>query len=124
VVKAAAENRFNGKEVMTLLLDRRGADVPITEAVVKAAAANEDNNELLRYLHHFSAFDITDGIIQAAATSGQADALHLLDEWAGTCVVAKRSMDIAQFCAAAKRGDTAAVLHFVKEGIPPDERDI
>ena len=28
------------KEIMTLLLDRRGGDVPITEGVVKAAAGN------------------------------------------------------------------------------------
>ena len=38
VVMAAAENEYNGKEVMMRLLDRRGADVPITEEVVKAAA--------------------------------------------------------------------------------------
>jgi ankyrin repeat protein len=33
-------------------------------------------------------------------------------------------MEIAQFCAAAKLGDTTTVLRLVKEGIPPDERDI
>lgn len=38
VVKAAAGNEENGEEVMTLLLDRRGADVQITEEAVKAAA--------------------------------------------------------------------------------------
>jgi hypothetical protein len=124
VVKAAAGNSGNGKEVMALLLDQRGAEVVITEEVVKAAAANEDDSRLLRYIHHFSAFEVTKEIIQAAATSGQTAALRLFDEWAGRCVVAQHSMNIAQFCAAAKRGDTAAVLHLVKEGIPPDERDI
>ncbi|KFY32484.1 hypothetical protein V493_00153, partial [Pseudogymnoascus sp. VKM F-4281 (FW-2241)] len=40
VVKAAAGNWRSGKEVMALLLDRRGDDVHITDDVVKAAAGN------------------------------------------------------------------------------------
>jgi hypothetical protein len=44
-VEAAAGNWKNGKEVMTLLLDRRGADIQITEDVVKAAAGNLLNGE-------------------------------------------------------------------------------
>lgn len=43
-VEAAAGNWKNGK-VMTLLLDRRGADIQITEDVVKAAAGNLLNGE-------------------------------------------------------------------------------
>jgi ankyrin repeat protein len=39
-VKAAARNWDSGKEVMTLLLDRRGTDIQITEEVVEAAAGN------------------------------------------------------------------------------------
>jgi hypothetical protein len=38
VVKAAARNWSNGKEVMTLLLDRRGDQITITEEAVRAAA--------------------------------------------------------------------------------------
>jgi hypothetical protein len=40
VVKATAENAWNGKGILTLLLDRRGDDVHITEVMkdlVKAA---------------------------------------------------------------------------------------
>jgi hypothetical protein len=33
------------KEVMTLLLERRGDGVPVTEEVVKAAAGNEESGE-------------------------------------------------------------------------------
>jgi hypothetical protein len=40
VVKAAAGNYRCGKEVMALLLDRRGDQIAITEEVVKAAAGN------------------------------------------------------------------------------------
>ena len=40
MVKAAAENWQNGKEVMVLLLEKRGDEVEITEEVVKAAAGN------------------------------------------------------------------------------------
>jgi hypothetical protein len=35
VVKAAVGNWESGKEIITLLLDRRGGDVPITKGVVK-----------------------------------------------------------------------------------------
>ncbi|KAH7112398.1 vegetative incompatibility protein HET-E-1 [Dactylonectria macrodidyma] len=45
VAHAAAGNWENGKEVMGLLLDRRGDDIPITEEVVKAASGNEYNGE-------------------------------------------------------------------------------
>lgn len=37
VVKAAVGNGRNGKEVMMLLLEQRGADMVITKEVVKAA---------------------------------------------------------------------------------------
>ncbi|KAK2685838.1 hypothetical protein QWA68_015853 [Fusarium oxysporum] len=45
VVKAAAGNWENGKEVMELLLDRRGDQVMITEDVVTAAAINWKNGK-------------------------------------------------------------------------------
>ncbi|KAI8417164.1 hypothetical protein FOFC_03477 [Fusarium oxysporum] len=45
VVKAAASNHGNGKEVMGLLLDRRRDQVAITEPVVKAAVIHDDNEE-------------------------------------------------------------------------------
>jgi hypothetical protein len=124
VVKAAAGNEGNGKEVMALLLEERSTEVVFTEEVIKVAAANKDSERLVRYIHHFSAFEVTNGIIEAAATSGQTATLRLLDEWAGTSVVTQRSKDIARLCAAAKRGDAATVLRLVKEGIPPDEKDI
>jgi hypothetical protein len=44
VVKAAAGNWRNGKEVMALLLDQRGPEVKITEDVVKEAASNESTD--------------------------------------------------------------------------------
>ncbi|KAI3341483.1 hypothetical protein F4824DRAFT_496233 [Ustulina deusta] len=39
VVMAAAENYENGKEFMTLLLDRRGEQIVITEEVISITAA-------------------------------------------------------------------------------------
>jgi hypothetical protein len=44
-VKAAAANKYYSKEVIALLLDRRSADVTITEEVVKAAAGNQRNGK-------------------------------------------------------------------------------
>ena len=45
MMKTAAENYKSGKEVMTLLLRQREADVVITEEVVKAAAGNEESGK-------------------------------------------------------------------------------
>jgi hypothetical protein len=45
VVKAAAGNWRSSKEVIILLLNRRGGDVPITEGVVEAAAENKDSSK-------------------------------------------------------------------------------
>ncbi|KAJ4176395.1 hypothetical protein NW755_014436, partial [Fusarium falciforme] len=45
VVKAAAENEESGKEILALLLDKRGTEIQITEEVVKAAAENEESGK-------------------------------------------------------------------------------
>jgi ankyrin repeat protein len=51
VLKAAAGNSESGKEVMALLLDRRGDQITITEDVVKAAAGNyESGKEVMALL--------------------------------------------------------------------------
>jgi len=55
VVKAAAGNSGNGKEVMSLLLEGRGTEITIMEEVVKAAAGNgsdgkEDSVHLGKFL--------------------------------------------------------------------------
>jgi hypothetical protein len=45
VVKAAVGNRERGKEIMILLLDRRGGDILITKGVVKAVAGNRERGK-------------------------------------------------------------------------------
>jgi hypothetical protein len=45
VVVAAAGNNYNGKEIMELLLDKRGNKVQITQEVVVAAAQNYGNSK-------------------------------------------------------------------------------
>ena len=70
VVKAAAGNSRNGKEVMTLLLEQREADVMITEEVVKAAAGNSGNGkEVMTLLLEQRGADvmITEEVVKAAA---------------------------------------------------------
>jgi predicted Fe-Mo cluster-binding NifX family protein len=69
VVKAAAGNDNNGKEVMALLLDQRGADIVITEEVVKAAAGNDNNGkEVMALLLDQRGADvvITEEVVKAA----------------------------------------------------------
>ena len=41
ITEKVVEAAARNEKVMTLLLDRRGDDIPITEEVVKAAARNE-----------------------------------------------------------------------------------
>ena len=51
VVKAAAENKYSGKEVIRLLLNRLSNDVKITEDVVKTAAGNwNSGKEVIKLL--------------------------------------------------------------------------
>jgi hypothetical protein len=45
VVKVAVGNEWNGKEVMTVLLEQCGVDVVITEEVMKAAAGNKESGK-------------------------------------------------------------------------------
>ena len=49
VVKADAWNNGNGKEVMALLLDQRGADVRITEEMVYKSGVLEHSNGFFRW---------------------------------------------------------------------------
>ncbi|KAK4182058.1 hypothetical protein QBC35DRAFT_468368, partial [Podospora australis] len=70
VVRAAAGNWRNGKEVMTLLLEKRGDDFKITEEVVKAAAGNTGNGkEVMALLLEKQGDDIqiTEEVVKAAA---------------------------------------------------------
>ena len=52
VLAAAASNHISGKEVMTILLDQGGEDLPITEMVVEAAIGNysEEGKEVMKLL--------------------------------------------------------------------------
>ena len=122
VVVAAAGNYY-GKEVMALLLDRRGDEVQITQEVIVAAAGNDDGGRVVEYLHERTPIDITDNVIRSAATSGQESTLCLFDQWAEDSIVAKNWFDIAHLCAAAKEGNTKTVLELTERGVPPDKQD-
>ena len=51
MVKAVAGNKYNGKEVMRLLLQEYNQEISITEEIVEVAVDNKDNNkEILRLL--------------------------------------------------------------------------
>lgn len=70
MVKAAAGNWINGKEVMTFLLDKRGGDLVITEEVVKAAAGNRRNGKEVMTLlldKRGSEVTVTEEVVKAAA---------------------------------------------------------
>jgi hypothetical protein len=70
VVRAAAKNYRNGKEVMALLLDQRGDQITITEDVVKAAARNRGNGKEVMALlldQRGDQITITEDVVKAAA---------------------------------------------------------
>ena len=69
-VEATAGNSKNGKEVMSLLLDRRGDQITITEEVVKAAARNRVSGEEVMALllnQRGDQITITEEVVKAAA---------------------------------------------------------
>ena len=70
VLVAAASIEENAKEMMALLLDRRGDQIEITEDVVKAAAGNRGNGKQVMALlldRRGDQIKITDDIVETAA---------------------------------------------------------
>ncbi|RBA10996.1 hypothetical protein FPRO05_14321 [Fusarium proliferatum] len=70
VMQIAASSSNNGKEVIALLLDRRGDEVTITEKVVKAAAANYSHGkEVMELLlnRRGDEVTITEEVVKVAA---------------------------------------------------------
>ncbi|KAI8650762.1 NACHT domain-containing protein [Fusarium keratoplasticum] len=74
VLKGAAKNEKSGKEILALLLDKRGDEIQITEGVVKAAAGNyQSGKEILALLldKRGDEIQITEGVVKAAAGNYQ-----------------------------------------------------
>jgi hypothetical protein len=82
VVKAAAGNSENSKNVMALLLDRRGDNVKITEEVVKVAGNSLNSKEVMTLLLHQRGEDvkITEEVVKSVAKTGHESVLNLLKQ--------------------------------------------
>ena len=83
-------NEGNGKEVIKLLLEHRGADVVITEEVVKAAAGNEESGEeVMQLLLQYSSADvvITEEAVEIIALLFSQEVMLILLEHRGADVV-------------------------------------
>ena len=81
VVKAAARNSGNGKEVMRLLLKRRGSDVQITREVVKEAAKNAKSGKKVMELlldRRWPDIRITGEVVEAVVEDFDDDVVRLL----------------------------------------------
>ena len=102
VVTAAAG--FGGKKVMTLLLEQRGADVMITEEVVKAAAGNFWNGkEVMTLLLEQRGADvmITEEVVKAAAGnegSGKEVMTFLLEQRGADVTITEEVVKAAATC--------------------------
>ncbi|KAF2464838.1 HET-domain-containing protein [Lindgomyces ingoldianus] len=82
VVRAAAENTENGREVMDFLLQKRGSEVKVTERIVKAAARNTGSGkEVMNFLHKQRGEEV----VRAAAQSGK-EAMEFLLQQRGSKV--------------------------------------
>ncbi|GFF75827.1 vegetative incompatibility protein HET-E-1 [Aspergillus udagawae] len=70
VIEAAARTSENGRDIMALLLERRGDQIQITEDVVKAAARNWSSGEdiiILLLEQRGDQIQITEDVVKAAA---------------------------------------------------------
>jgi hypothetical protein len=83
VVKAAAENKKSGKEVITLLLDRRGDDTKVTEEMVRIIAQSFDHEVMTLLLdRRGDDVKITEKVVKAAAGNPESEKVMrlLLDQ--------------------------------------------
>ncbi|KAF4455375.1 Vegetative incompatibility protein HET-E-1 [Fusarium austroafricanum] len=81
VTQAAAGNSGNGKDVMALLLDRRGDEITITEEVVKTAAGNYRNGKKVMALlldRRGDEISITEKVVSIIAKSFDKEIMELL----------------------------------------------
>ncbi|KAI8714909.1 NACHT domain-containing protein [Fusarium sp. LHS14.1] len=128
VVEEAAGNSGSGKEILALLLDKRGAEIQITEGVVEAAAGNyESGKEILALLLKARNTDtiaaITDSVCFAAASCGQLDFLHYLCQHIPPMNIDATWDSIARFYQAAQNGDADQLNQLLHEPIPFDTRN-
>ncbi|CAN9325701.1 unnamed protein product [Alternaria alternata] len=70
IIEAAAGNKENGREIMSLLLRDRGEEFMVTEGVIEAAARNEGNGQDIMTLllrERGKEFVVTERVVKAAA---------------------------------------------------------
>jgi hypothetical protein len=109
-----------------LLLEQRGADVVITEEVVKAAAGNEESGkDVMIVLLEQRGADvvITDDVVKAATTCGQERVLGFIEEWLEISL-SKDDWSTAQFYNAAKSGNENIIQKLLADGVNPDLKNI
>ena len=124
VVKAAAGNTRYGLELMAMLLKQRSDQVKITEDVLKAALSNESiSKDMMILLHKSTNINVTIGLIEAAATSGQEKVLELFDQWGGIKDGKEKWFGISRLYNAARTGNTTAASLLIDAGVPPDKKD-
>ncbi|SPO05897.1 uncharacterized protein DNG_08586 [Cephalotrichum gorgonifer] len=114
VVMAATESR-KGLGALSLLLDRRGTDVEVTEAIVNATAGNTSSGvDVMRLLldRRGAEVKITEAIVNAAAgnTSSGADVMKLLLDRRGAEVKVTEAVIKA---AAGNKGSGADVIRLL-----------
>jgi NACHT domain len=114
VVKVAAGNS-NGKKVMTLLLDRRGDDVQITEEVVKRAALNSDEAIMTTLLDRRGGdIQITEQVVEAAAWNFNGEVMGLLLDRRGDDI--RITEDVVKAAAANWNGKRVMTLLLDRRG--------
>lgn len=90
VVEAAAENEERGKEVMQLLLEKRGAEVIVTKEVIRRAALNQKSGKevtLLLLEQGPANMVLTEDIVRSIAANFDIEVMRVLLEQRGADVV-------------------------------------
>ena len=121
--------RYGSCKAISLLLERGGDEIKITEEVVKAAAGNEKSGEAVMALLLDKRLEdvtvcVSDSVCLAAATCGQCKVLDLLCQRNGFRPLQEEWISIATFYNAAESGDVESVRKLLREGTQPDMKNI
>ncbi|KAF2732835.1 HET-domain-containing protein, partial [Polyplosphaeria fusca] len=118
MIKAAAGNAGNGKDIINLLLQQRGSEVKVTEGVIQAAAGNAaSGKDIINLLiqQRRSEVEVTEEVIKAAAgnaASGK-DVITLLLQQRGSEV--KVTEEVIKAAARNKAGRKDVITLLVQQ---------
>ncbi|KAJ5027413.1 ankyrin repeat-containing domain protein [Bipolaris maydis] len=125
MLKATAENRENGREIMSFLIQKRGSEITVTDGVIEAAARNKRSGRdiiILLFQRHEVEFELTQQalkMMQDALSEDFGEMLASLLE--GIAVVDMGNYYSGKLlCMMSEGGYKAAVKLLLDKGVSPN----